>query len=165
MGDPRQPLGGLPPALWEALLVSAFQQIRVDGYETGKPVLLRDFYGLLESHIVVVGVEPPAMKWLLIVPLGFIAIILLFVHPLLGLLAIGLVGAGWLGYHHLQLARARNELWAAEIRSRMEHHEKAADGRERAAEALDQFNARNLAREEREERDRRLAEIRRGSGK
>ena len=44
------------------------------------------------------------MKWLWIVPLGFIAIILLFVHPLLGLLAIGLVGAGWLGYHHLQLA-------------------------------------------------------------
>ena len=39
------------------------------------------------------------MKWLWIVPLGFIAIILLFVHPLLGLLAIGLVGASWLGYH------------------------------------------------------------------
>jgi len=95
------------------------------------------------------------MKWLLIVPLGFIAIMLLFVHPLLGLLAIGLVGAGWLGYHHLQLARARNKLWAAEIRSRMEDHEKAAAGREKAAEALDQLNARNLARE----RNRRLAEI------
>ena len=60
--------------------------------------------GVLESIPLIV------YWWFFLAVAAIVTIALIVAHPLLGAVWCFVIGAGWLGYKHLQLARERNQL-------------------------------------------------------